>query len=152
MNNGSLKKKYVITSCGCDFLMPFALVYLFYIILHGHLSPGGGFQGGVLMVAVFTMMYLGYGREKTVESLSVHGMHTGEGLASIFYVLVALLGVVEGGYFCQNVLFNKGNIGNLWSSGTIFLMNAAVGVKVLTGVGVLALYMFAVIKETNEES
>ena len=85
MNNGSLKKKYVITSCGCDFLMPFALVYLFYIILHGHLSPGGGFQGGVLMVAVFTMMYLGYGREKTVESLSVHGMHTGEGLASFFY-------------------------------------------------------------------
>ena len=39
MNNTSLKKKYVISSCGCDVLLPFALVYLFYIILHGHLSP-----------------------------------------------------------------------------------------------------------------
>ena len=152
MNNGSLKKKYVISSCGCDFIMPFALVYLFYIILHGHLSPGGGFQGGVLMVAVFTMMYLGYGYEKTVNSLNIHALHVGEGLASIFYVLVAMLGICYAGNFCQNVLFTKGNIGDLWSSGTIFLMNAAVGAKVLTGVGVLALYMFAVLRETDEES
>ena len=152
MNNNSLKKKYVISSCGCDGIMPFALTYLFYIILHGHLSPGGGFQGGVLMVGVFTMMYLGYGYEKTVNSLSIHVLHASEGWASSFYVLFAMLGVVYAGNFCQNVLFAKGNIGDLWSSGTIFLMNAAVGVKVLTGVGVLALYMFAVLRETDEES
>ncbi|MBR3585240.1 MAG: hypothetical protein IKO00_04395 [Oscillospiraceae bacterium] len=152
MNNTSLKKKYVISSCGCDVLLPFALVYLFYIILHGHLSPGGGFQGGVLMVAVFTMMYLGYGREKTVETLNVHGLHISEGLASICYVLFAMLGITAGGNFCQNVLFNRGNIGDLWSSGTIFLMNAAVGAKVLTGVGVLAIYMIAVLKVADEES
>ncbi len=146
MSNGNLKKKYVISSCGCDIIMPFALVYLFYIILHGHLSPGGGFQGGVLMVGVFTMMYLGYGYEKTMNSLSVNGLHAGEGWASIFYVLVAMLGICFAGNFCQNVLFKSGEIGDLWSSGTIFLMNAAVGVKVLTGVGVLALYMFAIIQ------
>ena len=46
MNDGKLKIKHVITSCGCDYLIPLTLVLLFDIILHGHLSPGGGFQGG----------------------------------------------------------------------------------------------------------
>ena len=38
--------KNIVPKCGADFLIPFAAVYAFYIILHGHLSPGGGFQGG----------------------------------------------------------------------------------------------------------
>ena len=150
MNKGNLKIKHVIVSCGCDFVIPFTIVFLFSIILHGHLSPGGGFQGGVLMVAVFTLLYLGYGYEKT-RKLNMEVLHVGEGLASIFYVAVAMLGVAFAGNFCQNVLFEKGNIGDLWSSGTIFLMNMAVGIKVLTGVGVLALYMLFVLNQTDKD-
>ena len=150
MNKGELKIKYVITSCGCDYIVPFALVFLFSVILHGHLSPGGGFQGGVLMVAVFTLMYLGYGYDKTMSALNREVLHAGEGWASIFYVAVAMLGVAFGGNFCENVLFQSGSIGDLWSSGTIFLMNFAVGVKVLTGVGVLALYMLFVLNRAKE--
>ena len=137
--------KNIIPACGCDALLPFALMYLFYIILHGHLSPGGGFQGGVLMVAVVVFIYLGHGYETTTKALSWNAMHHGEGWASIFYVLVALLGVAVGAQFCQNVLYNFGNIGDIWSSGTIFLMNVTVGIKVLTGVGVLALSMFGLL-------
>ena len=150
MNKGELKIKYVITSCGCDYIVPFALVFLFSVILHGHLSPGGGFQGGVLMVAVFTLLYLGYGYDKTMSALNREVLHAGEGWASIFYVAVAMLGVAFGGNFCENVLFQSGSIGDLWSSGTIFLMNFAVGVKVLTGVGVLALYMLFVLNRAKE--
>ena len=150
MNKGELKIKYVITSCGCDYIVPFALVFLFSVILHGHLSPGGGFQGGVLMVAVFTLLYLGYGYDKTMSALNREVLHAGEGWASIFYVAVAMLGVAFGGNFCENVLFQSGSIGDLWSSGPIFLMNFAVGVKVLTGVGVLALYMLFVLNRAKE--
>jgi Multisubunit Na+/H+ antiporter, MnhB subunit len=137
--------KNIIPACGCDAVMPFALIYLFYIILHGHLSPGGGFQGGVLMVAIVVLLALGHGYETTTKVLSWNAFHHGEGWASIFYVLVALLGVAYGAQFCQNVLYNCGNIGDIWSTGTIFLMNAAVGIKVLTGVGVLALSMFGLL-------
>ena len=151
MNNGEIKIKHVITGCGCDFVVPFAIVFLFSVILHGHLSPGGGFQGGVLMVAVFTLLYLGYGYEKTKSALSTEVLHAGEGWASIFYVAVAMLGVAFAGNFCENVLFQSGNIGDLWSSGTIFLMNLAVGVKVLTGVGVLALYMLFVLNQAGKD-
>ena len=151
MNNGKLKVKHVITSCGCDFLIPVTLVLLFDIILHGHLSPGGGFQGGVLMVAVFTLIYFGYGYE-SVKTVNGTLLHHSEGIASIFYVLFAMLGVVYGGYFCENILFRSGKIGDLWSSGTIFLMNAAVGAKVLTGVGMLALYMLAILSQMKQDS
>ena len=63
-----------------------------------------------------------------------------------------MLGVVYGGYFCENVLFQSGSIGDLWSSGTIFLMNAAVGAKVLTGVGMLALFMLAILGQMKQDS
>lgn len=148
---GKIKKKYVITSCACDFIMPFALVYLFYIILNGHLTPGGGFQGGVLMVGVFTLIYLGYGYEDTALALGMDRLHRVEGWASVLYILVAMLGIVFAGNFCENFLFSSGNIGELWSSGTIFLMNAAVGTKVVTGVGMLALSMLAVLNMTNKD-
>ncbi|MBO7729188.1 MAG: hypothetical protein J6S50_11805 [Oscillospiraceae bacterium] len=151
MNDGKLKIKHVITSCGCDYLIPLTLVLLFDIILHGHLSPGGGFQGGVLMVAVFILIYLGYGYD-SVKTVNSDRLHDSEGLASICYVLFAMLGVVYGGYFCENVLFRSGSIGSLWSSGTIFLMNAAVGAKVLTGVGMLALFMLAILGQMKRDS
>ena len=137
--------KNIVPKCGADTVMPCALVYLFYIILHGHISPGGGFQGGVLMVAVVVMLYMGHGYETTTKALSLHGMHKAEGVASIMYIVFAMLGVAFLGNFCQNVLFNVGEIGDLYSSGTIFWMNMAVGFKVLTGVGVLALSMLGLL-------
>ena len=54
-------------------------------------------------------------------------------------LLFAMLGIFAGYNFCRNILWSSGNIGDLWSSGTIALMNYAVGFKVLTGVGFLLL-------------
>ena len=150
MNEKNIKVKNIVPKCGADVVMPFAFVYMFYIILHGHLSPGGGFQGGVLMVAVVVLLYMAYGYETTTKALSLHGMHKAEGVASIMYIVFAMLGVAFLGNFCQNVLFNIGNIGDLYSSGTIFWMNMAVGFKVLTGVGVLALSMLGLLM-ANED-
>ena len=149
--NKNITVKNIVPKCGADSLIPFALVYMFYVILHGHLSPGGGFQGGVLMVATVVMLYLGYGYETTTKALSMGFMHKFEGFASLVYVLLAMLGVIVAGNFCQNVLFQSGNIGDLMSSGTIFWMNLTVGLKVLTGVGVLGLSMLGLIAYTAEK-
>ena len=81
--------------------MPFILVYMFYIIFHGHLSPGGGFQGGVLMVAVVVFLYLGHGYKTTTQALSLGFMHEFEGFASILYVAFAMIGVAFAGNFCS---------------------------------------------------
>ena len=139
--NEKLRNKRVIQRCGCDAVLPFALVYILYISLHGHLSPGGGFQGGVLMAGVVILVYLGHGFEATVDALSYHALHRGEGVASVVYVALALMGVAAGAQFCQNILYTHGNIGDLYSSGTIFWMNVTVGVKVITGIGSISLLM-----------
>lgn len=149
MNNRTVKN--IIPACGADFMMPFVLMYMFYIIFHGHLSPGGGFQGGVLMVAVVVFLYIGHGYKTTVNALSLHFMHGFEGFASILYVCFAMIGVAYAGNFCYNALSDLGNIGELWSTGTIFLMNSAVGFKVLTGVGVLGLSMVGLLVANDEQ-
>jgi len=145
----------IVPKCGCDSVLPLALVYIFYVILHGHLSPGGGFQGGVLMVAVVVLIYLAYGYKITTAALSFGFMHKFEGFASIMYIVFAMIGVVYGANFCGNVIYNLGlfggDIGSTFSTGTIFLMNAAVGAKVLTGVGVLALSMVGLLAGLNGE-
>ena len=143
--------KNVIARCGCDRILPCVVVYILYIILHGHLSPGGGFQGGVLMVALVALVYLGHGYGRTVETFSYHLLHVTEGCASISYVALGLLGVALGAHFAENVLYTHGAIGDLYSSGTIFWMNVTVGVKVITGVGSIALLMLGVLKDAEDE-
>lgn len=145
MNNKNIKVKNVITRCGADVFVPLVLVYIFYIILHGHLSPGGGFQGGVLSVAVIVLIYMGHGYETTAKVISFGFMHKFEGFASIVYIALAMLGVAYGANFCMNVFASLGQIGDLFSSGTIFMMNVTVGVKVFAGVSVVALSMLALL-------
>ena len=143
--NNKPEIKRIIQRCGCDAILPFALVYVFYIILHGHLSPGGGFQGGVLMAGVVILLYLGHGFEATVDALSYHTLHAGEGIASIAYAALAMMGVAVGAQFAQNVLYTQGAAGELYSSGTIFWMNVTVGVKVVTGIGSISLLMISLL-------
>ena len=135
-----------------NLVFPLTMVYMCYIILHGPLSPGGGFQGGVLMVAAVTILYLGHGYETTTRALSADLLHGTEGFASILYVALAMLGVSVGMQFCQNLLYKHGNIGDLYSSGTIFWMNLTVGLKVLTGVGSIALLMLGLVNERSAQN
>ena len=148
----NVKVKNLIPRCGADSLLPLMLVYMFYIIFHGHLSPGGGFQGGVLMVAVVTILYLGHDYATTARALSAGFLHGAEGFASVVYVALAMMGVAVGAQFCQNILFQQGEIGELYSSGTIFWMNLTVGIKVLTGVGSIALLMLGLVNERSAQN
>ena len=142
--------KHVIQRCGGDALLPFAMVYMFYIILHGHLSPGGGFQGGVLVVGAILLVYFGHGYRTTAKAVSFNVLHETEGLASVVYVALAMMGIAVGAQFCQTILYTHGNIGDLYSSGTIFWMNVTVGVKVMTGIGSIALLMLGLVNRDTE--
>ena len=56
-----MKTKHVIVKCKADFSMPLAAMFGVYVIMHGNSSPGGGFQGGVLMAITLLMFFLAYG-------------------------------------------------------------------------------------------
>ena len=152
MNEKNIKVKNIIPKCGADVIVPFAFVYLFYVILHGHLSPGGGFQGGILAVSVVLLLYLGYGYKVTKQALYPEAMRRLEGLALIIYVVLAMAGIVLAGQFCQNFAYNNGHIGELHSAGTIAFMDEAVAFNVVTGSVVLALGMLGLLLKQDKES
>ncbi|MEW6327390.1 MAG: Na(+)/H(+) antiporter subunit B [Thermodesulfobacteriota bacterium] len=51
-------------------LAPFLQLYALYVIAHGHYSPGGGFQGGVILAASFILMVISFGLDMTRRRLS----------------------------------------------------------------------------------
>lgn len=138
-------KNDIIVRCMADNFLPLAMVYGLAVILHGNLTPGGGFQGGTICATAVLLIYLGHGFKITKNSLNPHVMHANEALGSIAYVAFALLGVIFGYNFCCNVLAHSGNIGDLWSGGTIALMNYAVGWKVFAGISLLIMMMVSLL-------
>lgn len=50
----------IIIQTVCRILTPFLQIFAFYVIAHGHYSPGGGFQGGCILGASFILMFIAY--------------------------------------------------------------------------------------------
>lgn len=148
-------KKYqkddLIVRCLADRFLPLGLILGFYVILHGNISPGGGFQGGVLVAGAVLMLYLGHGLQGVRSALNAELLHKGEAVGALIYVAFATIGIFFGYTFCRNVLWDSGNIGDLWSSGTIGLMNYAVGFKVLCGIGFLLMLMLGLLATDSDE-
>ncbi len=109
------------------------LIFLFgiYIIIFGHLTPGGGFAGGVILASSYVLLMLAFGREATEENLSLPLASKLDCLGAFFFAMIAVLGFVFGGIFFVNFLVEKyGQPLELLSAGTIPLSNIAIGLKV----------------------
>jgi len=104
-------------------------LYGIYIILFGHLSPGGGFGGGVVLALGFLSIVLAYGRSFTLKWLSIPRLEKAEAGAPLLFLIIALWGMVAGGAFLQNFM-SKGSLFHLYSSGVIPFLNIIIGLKV----------------------
>jgi multicomponent Na+:H+ antiporter subunit B len=110
------------------------MIFLFgsYVVLTGHLSVGGGFQGGVLLSGAWLLAFLVFG-SKAFHRFSRPSMVEGIGAAgAACYVIIGILALLLGKSFLTNI-FPLGQRGQLLSSGGIFLINLAVGVEVTAG-------------------
>lgn len=108
-----------------------ALIFLFgvYIVLHGHLTPGGGFAGGVIVAASLILLVLAFGSSEIgVESNKARGSTT-ESLGIFMFWILAMLGIFTGTYFFLNI-FGKGKPFHLFSAGIIPLANIGIGIEV----------------------
>jgi multicomponent Na+:H+ antiporter subunit B len=111
-----------------------------YVVTHGHLSPGGGFQGGVVLATGALLVYLS-GEYVTLRRVSPENLlDLAESAGAAGYVAIGFLGVAAGATFLANVL-PLGQAGTLLSAGAIPLINLAVGLEVAGGF-VLLLYEF----------
>jgi len=116
-----------------------SLIFLFgvYIALHGHLTPGGGFAGGVIIALSFIHVVLAFGKDVALKRINEKAASIIESLGGLMFLGIALLGVM-GGYFFLNVL-SKGRPFDLFSSGIIILCNIAILLKV--GAGLFAIFI-----------
>ena len=116
---------------GLGLVAPTILVGI-YIVAHGHQTPGGGFQGGVILATALLLTYLSadYMTMRAVGPTWV--IELAEGLGAAGFALIGLGGLVFGSAFFENFL-GKGTPGELPSAGTIPLSNAAVGLAVTGG-------------------
>ncbi len=121
-----------IVQAGAKVLFPLILLLGAYVFVHGHLTPGGGFQGGAIIATGFLLKLISY-RKFSVKHSTVTWV---ESLAGIVFVVLGLLGIVYGGTFLENFL-PAGELNSLISGGVIGIIYVAVGFKVgseLTGV------------------
>jgi len=115
----------LILKTGCKLLFPLILIFGAYIFIHGHLTPGGGFQGGAIIASGFLLIYLGC-RERRISKIA---SNLAESLGGLVFVVMGLLGFVFSSYFLFNFL-PKGTANTLLSGGIIPIIYIAVGFKV----------------------
>lgn len=117
-------------------LLPVTVVVGVYIVAHGQLSPGGGFQGGVVLA---TALHLGYvaADYRVLERLRpLVVLDIADSLAAASFTAMGVAGLAAGGAFLKNVL-PLGTFNKITSGGMVPLFNAAVGVEVASEVIVL---------------
>lgn len=115
-----------IVRTGVGVLLPLIFTFGAYVIVNGHLSAGGGFQGGAIVASGVMLMLLARpGMTLNLALLSVI-----ESFAGVFYVLLGIMGLVLAGGFLDPRFLPKGEFGAFISAGAIPLISALLGIKV----------------------
>ncbi|MFH1868187.1 MAG: MnhB domain-containing protein [Candidatus Omnitrophota bacterium] len=122
-------------------------LYGVYIVLHGHVSPGGGFAGGVIIALSFIHLMLAYGKDMAFSKLSKSAASIFESMGAILFLTVAVLGFA-GGYFFLNFM-PKGEPFKLFSAGIIPLCNIAISLKV--GAGLFAIFVALILLKLDSD-
>jgi multicomponent Na+:H+ antiporter subunit B len=86
-------------------LTPFIQIFALYVIIHGHHSPGGGFQGGVIFGASLILLFITHGLKETKKRIAEKGL----AILSSFGVLI-YSGI---GFLCIILLGNYLDYGKL---------------------------------------
>jgi multicomponent Na+:H+ antiporter subunit B len=109
-------------------------IFLFgvYITITGHLTPGGGFGGGVIIVFLYILLILAYGRENAFNKIPKKLSSVLDSTGALMFLIIAVLGFFFGGVFFENFIQKmiQGEEFTLLSAGTIPISNIAICFKV----------------------
>lgn len=124
----TLKESSEILETATSFLTPFITMLALYIVVNGHLSPGGGFQGGAIFATglIFLMITNINYKIRTIIFKYI------ESLSGIFYVILGLFGMSLAIGFLNPKILPMGTLGQIMSAGLIPVIYSLVGLKVGT--------------------
>lgn len=134
------------------FVAPLFIIGL-VVVAHGYLTPGGGFQGGVVLAGALLVVFLGAGYHEVEALRPPHLPELTEAFGVATYVLVGVAAVALAEPFLRNFL-PKGTTGQLLSGGTVPVLDVAVGLAVTGSVVLLVTEFFEqslVIEDSHAE-
>ena len=97
----------VIVKAVARLLVPFIVVYALYVVMHGHYSPGGGFQGGVILAASFVLLGVSHGLEKTRRRMSEKVAGVIGSIGVLIYGGIGVLCLILGGNYLDYSKLSK---------------------------------------------
>jgi multicomponent Na+:H+ antiporter subunit B len=97
----------VIVKTLARLLVPFIVVYALYVVMHGHYSPGGGFQGGVILAAGFVLLGISHGLEKTRKRMSENVAGIFSSIGVFIYAGIGALCLILGGNYLDYAKLGK---------------------------------------------
>ena len=131
-----------LLTTGSRYLAPLIMLLGVYVFVNGHLTPGGGFQGGAIIASGVLLLLLA----DPLKHFSHRLIASVESLSGILYLVLGLLGLVLAGGFLDNRFLPTGPLGALFSAGAIPLIYSLIGLKV----GAEFASMLASLSETEE--
>ncbi len=127
-------------------IVPVIQIFAFYVLAHGHVSPGGGFQGGVAMGASFILVALAWDLEVALERFSISRCMVVASLGIVIYGGIGFLSMILGGEFLDYAELEK----VLPVSREMARYHAMLGVEIGVGFTVSAI-MFALYANLSSE-
>jgi multicomponent Na+:H+ antiporter subunit B len=110
-------------------LIPLLVAFGAYLVFHGALTPGGGFQGGVVLAAGPIAILLA-GRYLSMRAVAPKVLlESSDAIGAVSYALIGLGGLIFAGVYLKNPL-PLGSPGQLLSAGMMPLNSIAVGLEV----------------------
>jgi multicomponent Na+:H+ antiporter subunit B len=134
-----MKGMTIIVKKTTQLIAGMVFMYGIYVIVHGHLTPGGGFAGGVVIAGAFILVTLAYGGDFLKLIKEENRTTIVESLATILVIMVAASGFLFGTKIFFNNFFPKGIVGHLVSAGVLPLYNIFVGTEVAASIFIIFL-------------
>jgi multicomponent Na+:H+ antiporter subunit B len=131
-------------------LLGFVFVYGLGVALYGHLTPGGGFVGGVVVACALVMSILAFGGKQGPGAALARVVTTLDAAGALMFLLIAVMGFAVGCWFANWIALGKPfTLGSTWF---VVLMNVAILLKVGAGAfaGFLAIVAFGRILDAEE--
>ena len=124
----------VIIKTICRLMIPFIQIYALYVIMHGHYSPGGGFQGGVILGASFILLVIAYGLEEARRKISLKALTIFACTGLFIYSGIGALALLMGGNY-----LDYGKLPLPISSIPKIRAMGILGIEIGVGLGVMAI-------------
>jgi len=126
------------------------VVFGLYLVAHGQITPGGGFQGGAVLASALLLLYLVAGYPVIKRLAPVGLLELGDGIGAAGFVVVGMAAVAAGGAFLENFL-PSGEEGLINSSGTMPVIYLFVGLEVATGFSLVLVEFLEQLNVVKEE-